>query len=93
MPKPCAICKSPLRPYIEAMIDKRIPQRRIAAKWQEYFNCGLDTLRSKISRHKNKHKEIFRQFLIPQDPTMTPSAQKALIQALLKLGIKPAASH
>ena len=86
MPKACDICKSPLRPYIETMINKRVPQRKIATKWQEFFKCGLDTLRSKISRHKNKHAGLFRQYFIPQSPTMTPKAQKALAQTLIKLG-------
>lgn len=88
-PKPCDICLSPYRTKIETMLKQGFSQRKTAEKYQKYFTCNPDTLRSKISRHKTKHKGLYKDIAyMPNSSKMSSTSLETFAQGLLEIGMK-----
>lgn len=88
--KPCYICLSPFRKRIESALARRTIQRKIAQRWQRHFACSLETLRSKLSRHKNNHAKLFKSatlFALRSGNTTSLLPIETYAQLLLKHGM------
>ena len=86
--RPCQICFSPIRGEIEAFLRKGYSQRVIAEKYLSHFSCGVETLRVKISRHKNKHLRKFMSLVVQTDKSgSSKTSVEALAAGLLKIGM------
>jgi len=86
--KPCDVCLSPYRREIEAAIKHGQSQFSVASRYQKYFNCGLMTLRAKLSRHKVKHLGKFTNLIQVPESGMSRTSIEALAQGLLDIGIR-----
>jgi hypothetical protein len=89
--KPCDVCLSPIRMEIENLLENRVSQREIAIRYASKFLCGVNTLRAKLSRHKNKHLGMFgnlRQQDSSESYRMTTTSLEAMGDSLLKIGSK-----
>ena len=74
------------------MLKQRYSQRVVASKYGKYFACSLDTLRTTLSRHKNRHLGHPAAILVPfsQDGSnnhMSPVKLETLAQRLMDIAM------